>query len=84
MDPEENDDDGDLGDVHGAFYDLDSGMPAHGRIRIRDSDGEHCYFRVGDLVMLRAPLSVLDPAERLEEEDADDAEASAAQPAAAK
>lgn len=55
-----------------AFVQLCGGMTQpHHRLHVVDEDGESAFFRVGDISMLTVPLWLLDPNERVDEEDDD-------------
>ncbi|CUI04706.1 hypothetical protein BN2497_4189 [Janthinobacterium sp. CG23_2] len=79
VNPEDDDEDDDPGDVNGAIYDLDSsGLLENQRIRICDDDGDCAFFRAGDIAILTAPLWVLDPDERIYDDDMDEDDEGAA------
>jgi DNA-binding XRE family transcriptional regulator len=71
--PEYPDDDGG-GYLNHIFYMLEMDTRPSDRLHIVDGDGESAFIRAGDLTLIKASLWLLDPEERLEEDNSDDGE----------
>lgn len=73
VDPEDDDDEGENSYVNTAIYLLESGgVEASERIHFCDVDGEDVILRAGDIAMLTVPRWVLDPDERIYDDDLDE------------